>query len=480
MFLRARRNGMPVLGPLRWLGSPASHSGSALAALQLRVLRTLASTPVLHHPAGSPTPPLLTWNWSSTAHARRLRVPSTMGLSIQTRSHGGHSHHHHHHHHHDNTFLLSKNKNDAGVRITRIGLYVNLGMAVSKGVGGYVFNSQALVADAIHSLTDLVSDIMTLATVGWSQKTPSARFPSGYGKVESLGSLGVSGILLTGGVLMGWAALIALCQQFFPGAAETAASWGLLPHSHGHHHAGDSLGPNINAVWLAAGSIVIKEWLYRATLKVALERKSTVLAANAYHHRVDSLTAFVALLLIAGSNVLNNAQWLDPVGGLVISLMVVQAGWGNTKNALLELADVGVDQEMQDKVHKAASNALAGATATSESVCVRAVQGVKAGQNYLMDVELGVPGTWTIEQSRGVENLVRERVGANVRGVKKVRVRFVTNSAQEPDFLDEFIPGHVSEVTQSASEVEHSHTVHGHDDHLAHCEDAGDSVKRRK
>jgi len=106
---------------------------------------------------------------------------------------------------------------------------------------------------------------MTLATVGWSQKTPSARFPSGYGKVESLGSLGVSGILLTGGVLMGWAALIALCQQFFPGAAETAASWGLLPHSHGHHHAGDSLGPNINAVWLAAGSIAIKEWLYRAS-----------------------------------------------------------------------------------------------------------------------------------------------------------------------------------------------------------------------
>lgn len=58
----------------------------------------------------------------------------------QTRSHAGHSHHGHHHH--DNTYLVSKNKNDAGVRITRIGLYVNLGMAVSKGVGGYVFHSQ--------------------------------------------------------------------------------------------------------------------------------------------------------------------------------------------------------------------------------------------------------------------------------------------------------------------------------------------------
>ena len=120
------------------------------------------------------------------------------------------------------------------------------------------------MADAIHSLTDLVSDIMTLATVGWSLKPPTDRFPSGYGKVESLGSLGVSGILLGGGFFMGWTALIALCQQFFPGAAEVAEQWGLLPHHH-HHHGIDDLGPNINAIWLAAGSIVIKEWLYRAS-----------------------------------------------------------------------------------------------------------------------------------------------------------------------------------------------------------------------
>jgi divalent metal cation (Fe/Co/Zn/Cd) transporter len=98
--------------------------------------------------------------------------------------------------------------------------------------------------------------------VGWSLKPPSDRFPSGYGKIESLG---VSGILLGGGFLMGWTALIALCQQLFPGAAEMAANWGLLPHSHGHHHGAGDLGPNINAAWLAAGSIVIKEWLYRAS-----------------------------------------------------------------------------------------------------------------------------------------------------------------------------------------------------------------------
>src|SRR5262249_38248135 len=101
-------------------------------------------------------------------------------MASHMRSHTGH-----HHHHHDNVYLVSQNKNDAGVRITRIGLLVNLAMAIGKFIGGYVFHSQALIADAYHALTDLVSDFMTLGTVAWSLKPPSERFPNGYGKVES-------------------------------------------------------------------------------------------------------------------------------------------------------------------------------------------------------------------------------------------------------------------------------------------------------
>ncbi|KAF2751783.1 hypothetical protein M011DRAFT_491322 [Sporormia fimetaria CBS 119925] len=397
----------------------------------------------------------------------------------QTRGHGGHGHHHHSH---DTSFLVSSNKSDAGVRITRIGLYVNLGMAISKGVGGYMFNSQALVADAIHSLTDLVSDIMTLATVSWSLKPPSARFPSGYGKVESLGSLGVSGILLGGGFMMGWAAVIAICQQFFPEFAEFAAHWGLIPHSHGHHHGAGGLGPNINAAWLAAGSIVIKEWLYRATLKIAKERKSSVLASNAYHHRVDSLTAFVALLMIAGSNVLNNASWLDPVGGLLISLMVVQAGWGNTKSALFELADVGIESEMKESVQKAAEKAL-GELNTGpgvDSVELRSVQGIKSGQNYLIDLELAALGTWSIDQTRRVEDVVRERVGAKVRGVKRVRVRFVSKRSDRHDYLDEFVGGDFrARPTVEEEEHDHDHS-HKEEPKHSHAKEEQDAARRRK
>lgn len=190
-------------------------------------------------------------------------------MASQARDHSGHSHSHSHGHshghHHGNAYLTSSNKHDAGVRITRIGLVANLTMAVGKFVGGYVFHSQALIADAYHALTDLVSDFLTLGTVAWSLKPPTERFPSGYGKVESIGALGVSGLLLCGGVFMGLNASQALLGQFFPELAEMIAHSGVLGHSHGHAHGAGALGPSIHAAWLAAGSIVVKEWLYRAS-----------------------------------------------------------------------------------------------------------------------------------------------------------------------------------------------------------------------
>lgn len=178
----------------------------------------------------------------------------------QTRSHAGHSHHHHHH---DNTYLVSKNKKDAGVRITRIGLYSNLGMAVVKGAGGYIFNSQSMIADAWHSLTDLASDVLTLATVSWSLKPPTAMFPTGFGKVESLGSLGVSGMLLFGGCFMCLNSCEILYAHFFLDAHAAAEA---ALHAHGHSHSHAAMGPSIHAAWIAAGTVIIKEWLYQASM----------------------------------------------------------------------------------------------------------------------------------------------------------------------------------------------------------------------
>lgn len=112
----------------------------------------------------------------------------------------------------------------------------------------------------------------------------------GYGKIESLGALAVSGILLSGGIMIGLQAIMGLSQQFFPQIFEALSHTGIFEHAHhhGHDHGAVHLGPNINAAWLAAGSIVVKEWLYRATMKVAKEKRSGVLSSNVSCLRVFS------------------------------------------------------------------------------------------------------------------------------------------------------------------------------------------------
>ncbi|KAI9777946.1 MAG: hypothetical protein M1839_008481 [Geoglossum umbratile] len=317
-------------------------------------------------------------------------------------------------------------------------------MAISKGIGGWFFNSQVLLADALHALTDLVSDFMTLATISWSLKPPTAKFPSGYGKIESLGSLGVSGIL-----------------SGFIEPVRQVSTFG-----------------NERKIWIYKRYL---EVLTRANaaIKIARERKSAVLASNAVHHRVDSLTSIVALLAIGGSHFIHNATWLDPVGGLIVSAMVIQAGWANTGAALMELADVGVDEEIKGKVAISAKRSLApdpvrGAKGVvgGELVEVRRVQGVKAGQNYLMDIELAVPGDWPLQRVRGVEEAVRERVGRNVRGVRRVRVRFVPKDVSGDSDFTEFIAADRSPRGSPELEMDEDN---GHD--LGHRRENGHEKK---
>ncbi|KAK7428964.1 mitochondrial metal transporter [Neonectria magnoliae] len=383
----------------------------------------------------------------------------------QSRAHSGHGHGHSHgsgghHHHHDNAFLTSTNKDDPGVRITRIGLLSNLCMAIAKFAGGWAFNSKAMTADAWHSIADLASDILTLATVSWSLKPPTDRFPQGFGKIESLGSLGVSGMLLAGGLYMGWESGISLYGHFYPEAAHGIMEH--VGHGHSHSHGAAALGiPSMHAAWLAAGTILIKEWLYHATMKVARERKSSVLASNAIHHRVDSLTGFVTLAAIMGANALENAAWLDPVGGLLISFMVIHAGWGNTMAAFYELADQSIDEEIKASVRKHTQKALVNLS-DEHNIELREVSGVKSGQNYLVDLELAVPGAWTVDQAKEAEDAVRTQVGGKVRGVRRVRVRFAPKEGPVNAKFDDFIRG---TVNMSPDEEESSDEVDDHDHH---------------
>jgi divalent metal cation (Fe/Co/Zn/Cd) transporter len=188
-------------------------------------------------------------------------------------------------------------------------------------------------------------------------------------------------------------------------------------------------------------------------MKIATQRKSSVLASNAVHHRVDSLTSIVALLTIGGAHVFADASWLDPVGGLIISVMVIKAGWGNTKVSLLELADVSVDEDVIKSVRKATSKAILSALDSNE-IEIRNVQGIKSGQNYLMEVELTVPGSWSVDRIRLVEKHVREMVRVRIRNVKRLKVRFVPQTVKESGFTDEFVAPDVSPRSSPEPEEE--------------------------
>ena len=224
--------------------------------------------------------------------------------------------------------------------------------------------------------------------------------------------------------------------------------------------------------------------LWYVAMKIAKERKSSVLASNAVHHRIDSMTSIVALVAVLGSHLFSHVSWLDPVGGLLVSLLVVRAGYANTGSALLELADVGVAEDIKDSVRKAATKALSehAFTAGKDSgaeVLVQDVQGVKAGQNYLMNVEIAVPGDWSVNETREVEDAVRERIGSKVRGVRRVRVRFVARTEETPDFTDEFIGADVSPRSSPEPEEE-SHAGHDHTHEHSHEKPAANGSVRRR
>ena len=212
-------------------------------------------------------------------------------------------------------------------------------------------------------------------------------------------------------------------------------------------------------------------------MKIAQERKSSVLASNAVHHRIDSLTSIVALLTIGGAHVIADASWLDPVGGLIIAAMVIRAGWGNTRASLLELADVTVDSEIKEKIQKSANKALKGDKAKGlagvehgSEAEIRDVQGVKSGQNYLIDLELAVPRNFTLQQTSKIEEAVRARIGSRIRGVRRVRVKFVSTADYNTTLAGDFISAEVSPRSspEPESEDDHGHSHSSGNGHASH------------
>lgn len=369
----------------------------------------------------------------------------------------------HSHSHHQPNELLATGKgsfNNPAVRITWIGLLVNVGMAITKGVGGVYFHSQALVADAIHSVSDMVADFLTLATVNMAYKTGTpTKFPLGYGKIETVGSLMVSTVLLVAGISVGWSSLLLIFEYVLPAYIYDYASMIQIGHSHSHSHtqvqthshshattdvgisnsdldtplaSSLSASPVIHGAWIAGASILVKEILFKKTMKIAEQTNSKVLVANAWHHRVDSLTSMVALLTITGS-FLFNVAWLDSIGGLFVSILIIRTGWSTFLTSWYELIDRGepVESEAYIKINNIAKQEVQDVTKGGFIVNKLSVMTSGASSNIYITLSETDAKQYLLEELNAIEAQLVESIKRDDKFIKNIFILFKAKGIME-------------------------------------------------
>ncbi|KAJ3219631.1 hypothetical protein HDU67_000119 [Dinochytrium kinnereticum] len=363
-----------------------------------------------------------------------LLTPSKPFHATPSSNHGSHDHSHHSHD-------LIDRSSRAGTRITLVGLGSNVVLTVGKGVGGVVWGSASLVADAVHSLLDLVSDVVTLFTFRKARSGRDDSFPYGYGKLEPLGSLSISGILLAGGLGTGYHSLTLLYALLTPTSPNPITSPDLLNP--------DLLSADSTLSLLALGvivtSIAVKEALFWSTLRVARKTGSDVLVANAWHHRADSVSTLVALVGVGGR--LAGWEVLDPVGGVVVSGMIIQASLGMLLPALRDLTD----RAPQDVVTRTTQILTEMLEMDKNIVGFKAVRGRKMGPDYFIDLQLQVSPRISVSQSHQISENVRHAVITKVPRITEVLIHV---DVDEHDHLT-----HPVTTPSATSSIEHEISV---------------------
>ncbi len=206
----------------------------------------------------------------------------------------------------------------AGARSTWVSVGVNICLTAAQVSIGILSQSQGLVADGIHSLSDLVADFVVLLAGRQARKDADEDHPYGHQRFETAASLALGGLLLVVGIGMLWSAFRKLESP------ETVAQ------------------VHIVALWAAGGALVAKELLFRYMLAVAKRVKSSMLVANAWHARSDAASSLVVGMGIIGN--LAGYPILDPIAALIVGFMVSRMGWSFGWDALHDLMDRSADE----------------------------------------------------------------------------------------------------------------------------------------
>ncbi|WP_426103134.1 cation diffusion facilitator family transporter [Massilia sp. TSP1-1-2] len=265
----------------------------------------------------------------------------------------------------------------AASRSTWVSVAVNIALSGVQITVGVLAKSQGLVADGIHSLSDLVADFVVLFASHHGAKEADAEHPYGHQRFENAASLVVGALLLAVGAGMAWSAIDKLQN----------------PHDIPVVHA--------VALGVAAVALVSKEILFRYMLRIATRVKSSMLVANAWHARSDAASSLVVGIGIAGN--LAGYPLLDPIAALVVGLMIIKMGSSFAWDALHELMDRGVDEQELKAI-------IATLTATPGVMGVHDVRTRKMGDMIVVDAHLEVDAAIPVEAGHDIAVAARRNV----------------------------------------------------------------------
>ncbi len=255
------------------------------------------------------------------------------------------------------------------------GLWLNGPLSAAKIVGGVLAHSQALVADGVHSLSDLASDAAVLWALGHAHRPPDAEHPFGHGRFETLATLAV-------------AAMLAL------------AAAGILIDAGLRLLDPPEVAPGALALWVAAASIALKEGLFHYTRLVARRTGSAMMLANAWHHRSDAISSVVALAGIGAA--MAGVPGMDAAAAAVIALMLGRIAWNFGRPAVAELVDAVPDPALPGAI----TDALATVPGVRD---VHALRLRQTGGAVQADVHLGLDPDLTLSEAHRLCEAARAR-----------------------------------------------------------------------
>lgn len=273
-------------------------------------------------------------------------------------------------------------------RVTLMGSVVNVILLVFKFIAGILGGSAAMIADAVHSLSDFLTDIIVIAFVRISSKPEDEDHDYGHGKYETLATS-----------IIGLALLMVGLYIFYNGARQI---WDVM-------HGAEIEQPGLVALIAAIVSILLKEWTYRFTVSVGKKVESQAVIANAWHHRSDALSSIGTAIGIGGAILLGKG-WavLDPVAALVVSVFIVKTALGLLTTSSGELLEKSLPKEVEKKI----VDIVESEPEVSEvhHLCTRRI-----GNNIAIEMHIRMPGEISLKDSHtrasDIERMLRQHFG---------------------------------------------------------------------